>query len=80
MVSVHTVASEGKGEKGVIKTWVDSVPVAELKHAALTQDGRFAIEASALYLLSSQKPGMMPGRVCIRSVRVEPGAAKDADV
>ncbi|KAH9261268.1 hypothetical protein BASA81_000972 [Batrachochytrium salamandrivorans] len=76
VVSVRNV-TEGKGE---MRTWIDSVPCAVVKRDAFAVDGRFAVDGESLYLFSSQKPGMMPGGVLLRTVRVQHGASTDETV
>lgn len=76
VVSVRNV-TEGKGE---MRTWIDTVPCAVVKRDAFAVDGRFAIDGESLYLFSSQKPGMMPGGVLVRTVRVQHGASTDETV
>ena len=51
--------------KGEMKTWVGAEPAAEIKHESISAD-RYALNPAALFLFSSGKEAMMPGRMLIR--------------
>jgi len=75
-VSVKCVA-EGKGQ---MKTWIDTDTCVDISHESISKDGRFSLDADALYLFSSNKMAMMPGNIAIRLIKVEVGFAKDNSV
>jgi hypothetical protein len=67
-------------KQGVVRTWVDSVPCATVRHEEIIKDGRFSIDPEQLFLFSSSKASMMPGGVSLRFVRVENGIKSNEDV
>lgn len=60
---VISVKCAAGGNKGEMRTWVDTEPGVVLKDEAITAEGRFAIDPEGLFLFSSAKPSMMPGAV-----------------
>ena len=81
VVSVKCVKSgEGITEKGQMRTWVGTEPGIVLKDEAFEAGGRFSIDPDALFLFSSAQSTMMPGRIAIRTMRVETCFADDSYV
>ena len=56
------------GNKGELKTWVDTNPGCVVKTEAVMANGRFSIDLDALYLFSSGNAAMMPGHSTIHSL------------
>ena len=54
-----------------MRTWVDTHPGIMLKDEAFAHNDRFSIDPEGLFLFSSSQSTMMPGRIAIRTVRVE---------
>lgn len=78
VISVKNVdPKQGKGE---MRTWVGTEAGVTIKDDALSLEGRFAIDASSLYIFSSSKESMMPGNIAIRTLRVENAFSTDEDV
>jgi hypothetical protein len=42
-------------KQGVVRTWIDSIPCATVRHEEIIKDGRFAIDPEQLFLFSSSK-------------------------
>jgi len=81
VISVKTVkASENGRAKGELRTWIDTVPCAVIKHESLVNEGRFAISPDTLFLFSSGNSAMMPGGIAVRSIRIDKGPTNDAEV
>jgi len=68
---VISVNCGDEDQKGLIRTWVDSVPCAVVQHEEIIKDGRFALDPDALFLFSSKNHSMMPGHVQVRHIRVD---------
>lgn len=80
VIAVSCAESTDKGKKGEMRTWVGTEPGVVLKEESITANERFAIDPSSLFLFSSAQSSMMPGKVAIRTVRVENYFATDKDV
>jgi hypothetical protein len=78
VVSVKCV--ESKTEKGEMRTWIGTESGIVVKEDAFSSDDRFAIDPDALYLFSSGQSAMMPGKISIRSIRVDAKFSTDLDV
>ena len=63
-----------------MRTWVGTEPGIVLKDEAFEAGGRFSIDPDALFLFSSAQSTMMPGRIAIRTMRVETCFADDSYV
>jgi hypothetical protein len=59
------------GNKGEFKTWVEDASMASLQHEMLVEGERFTIDPDGLFLFSSGKQEMMPGKLLVRSIRVD---------
>jgi hypothetical protein len=68
------------GQKGEMRTWIDTEPGVVLKDEAIVANERFAIDPVSLYLFSSGQASMMPGNVAVRTVRVECAFMTDKEV
>ena len=63
-----------------MRTWVNTDAGVVIKEDAFTANDRFAIDPDNLYLFSSGQNAMMPGKISIRTVRVDAKFFTDRDV
>ena len=67
-------------DKGELRTWIDSKPCCVLRSDDIKQGGRFELDPTNLYLFSSNDASMMPGKVLLRTAKVEKKFATDESV
>ena len=60
-----------------MRTWVGTESGITLKDEAFAHNDRFSIDPEGLFLFSSSQSTMMPGKIAIRTVRVEQCFADD---
>lgn len=77
VVAVKCCEAGDKQKKGEMKTWIGTKSGAVIKEEAITANERFAIDPDSFFLFSSAQTGMMPGKIAIRTVRVEKTFATD---
>ena len=77
-VAVSVKCTDDAKVKGEVLTWVDATSGAVVRSEAVTCNGRFAIDPSALFLFSSAQPAMMNRTIAVRTVRVVARASDDA--
>ena len=63
-----------------MRTWVGTEPGVVLKDEVFKSNDRFSIDPSSLFLFSSSQSSMIPGKIAIRTCRVETHFSEDADV
>jgi hypothetical protein len=78
VVAVH--CTEDQNGKGEMRTWVGTEPGAVLKEEAFGCNDRFAIDPSSFFCFSSAQAPMMPGKIAIRTIRIENKALSNEDV
>lgn len=66
-----------KTTKGEMRTWVGINPGIVLKDDAIEGNGRFTIDPAGLFIFSSAQSSMMPGKISVRTIRVERTFAND---
>jgi hypothetical protein len=66
-----------KTTKGEMRTWVGTNPGIVLKDDAIEGNGRFTIDPDGLFIFSSAQSSMMPGKISVRTIRVERTFAND---
>ncbi len=78
VVTVNCAASSG--EKGEMRTWIGTEAGVVLKEETIVANERFALDPDGLFLFSSAQAAMMPGKIAIRTVRIESKFSTDQDV
>ena len=68
---------EKKSAKGEMRTWVGTNPGITVKDEAIEGNGRFTIDPDGLFIFSSAQNSMMPGKIAVRTIRVERTFAND---
>ena len=80
VIAVKCIDPKEKDKKGEMKTWVGTEPGIVLKEDTIVANERFAVDPDSFFLFSSAQTGMMPGKIAIRTVRIERAFASDKDV
>ena len=79
-VVVAVKCVEGKDEKGELRTWVNTEAGVVVKEDSISANDRFSIDPDGFFLFSSGQNVMMPGKISIRTIRIESKFSSDADV
>jgi thiol-disulfide isomerase/thioredoxin len=79
-VVVSVRCADDPNAKGELRTWVGTEAGAILKEDVFAANDRFAIDPTSFYLFSSAQAAMMPGKIAIRSIRLENKALSHDEV
>eukprot|EP01033_Poteriospumella_lacustris_P010457 gene10460-7435_t len=79
-VVISVRCADDPNAKGEMRTWVGTEAGAILKEDAFAANDRFAIDPSSFYAFSSAQAAMMPGKIAIRTIRIENKALTHEEV